>query len=85
MRSLVVPFVVFSKCVFIAYPPSFFFFFLDALFPGFLFCFDPFFRFDYSRFIPFHQAEYPKLSAVLFGEGVLNDAMSILLFQTVRQ
>ena len=31
----------------------------------------------------FCQAEYPKLSAVLFGEGVLNDAMSILLFQTV--
>lgn len=30
------------------------------------------------------QAEYPKLSAVLFGEGVLNDAMSILLFHTVR-
>ncbi|CAN0414332.1 unnamed protein product [Scytosiphon promiscuus] len=29
------------------------------------------------------QAEFPKLSAVLFGEGVLNDAMSILLFQTV--
>lgn len=31
----------------------------------------------------FLQAEYPKLSAVLFGEGVLNDAMSILLFHTV--
>ncbi|CAM9968708.1 unnamed protein product [Ascophyllum nodosum] len=30
------------------------------------------------------QNEYPKLSAVLFGEGVLNDAMSILLFHTVR-
>ncbi|CAM9369517.1 unnamed protein product [Pylaiella littoralis] len=30
------------------------------------------------------QAEFPKLSAVLFGEGVLNDAMSILLFQTVQ-
>lgn len=34
--------------------------------------------------IPSPQAEFPKLSAVLFGEGVLNDAMSILLFQTVR-
>eukprot|EP00752_Nemacystus_decipiens_P011523 g10232.t1 len=30
------------------------------------------------------QVEFPKLSAVLFGEGVLNDAMSILLFQTVQ-
>ncbi len=29
------------------------------------------------------QDKYPKLSAVLFGEGVLNDAVSILLFQTV--
>lgn len=33
--------------------------------------------------IVFRQTEYPKLSAVLFGEGVLNDAMSILLFHTV--
>jgi NhaP-type Na+/H+ or K+/H+ antiporter len=29
------------------------------------------------------QDEYPKLAAVLFGEGVLNDAMSILLFRVV--
>ncbi len=29
------------------------------------------------------QDKYPKLSAVLFGEGVLNDAVSILLFRTV--
>ncbi len=29
------------------------------------------------------QDKYPKLSAVLFGEGVLNDAVSILLFQMV--
>ncbi|CAM9166634.1 unnamed protein product, partial [Chrysoparadoxa australica] len=29
------------------------------------------------------QHQYPKLSAVLFGEGVLNDAMSILLFHAV--
>ena len=29
------------------------------------------------------QEAYPKLSGVLFGEGVLNDAVSILLFRTV--
>jgi len=29
--------------------------------------------------------EHPKLSAILFGEGVFNDAMSILLFKTVDQ
>jgi NhaP-type Na+/H+ or K+/H+ antiporter len=29
------------------------------------------------------QSEYPKLSAVLFGEGVMNDAISILLFHAV--
>ncbi len=31
------------------------------------------------------QDKYPKLSAVLFGEGVLNDAVSILLFQMVQE
>jgi len=29
------------------------------------------------------QEDYPKLSAVLFGEGVLNDAVSILLFRSI--
>jgi NhaP-type Na+/H+ or K+/H+ antiporter len=29
------------------------------------------------------QDQYPKLSAVLFGEGVLNDAVSILLFRSI--
>ncbi len=29
------------------------------------------------------QDKYPKLSALLFGEGVLNDAVSILLFRTI--
>ena len=28
---------------------------------------------------------YPKLNAILFGEGVVNDAVSILLFNTVKQ
>lgn len=28
--------------------------------------------------------EYPKLSAILFGEGIINDAVSILLFRTVK-
>jgi hypothetical protein len=29
------------------------------------------------------STEYPKLSAILFGEGVVNDAISILLFHSV--
>ena len=29
------------------------------------------------------QSEFPKLSAVLFGEGVMNDAIGILLFHAV--
>ena len=29
------------------------------------------------------SSEYPKLSAILFGEGVVNDAISILLFHSV--
>ena len=28
-------------------------------------------------------AEFPRLAAVLFGEGVVNDAISILLFHSV--
>lgn len=28
--------------------------------------------------------KYPKLNAILFGEGVVNDAVSILLFNTVK-
>ncbi len=27
---------------------------------------------------------YPKLNAILFGEGILNDAISILLFRTIK-
>ena len=48
----------------------------------------------YYTYLPYHlshhqalaiikQEAYPKLSGVLFGEGVLNDAVSILLFRTV--
>mmetsp|Transcript_9151 Transcript_9151/g.13737 ORF Transcript_9151/g.13737 Transcript_9151/m.13737 type:complete len:586 (-) Transcript_9151:36-1793(-) len=29
------------------------------------------------------QSEFPKLSAILFGEGIMNDAISILLFNAV--
>ena len=27
---------------------------------------------------------YPKLNAILFGESVMNDAISIVLFRTIR-
>lgn len=28
--------------------------------------------------------DYPKLNSILFGEGIINDAVSILLFNTVK-
>jgi NhaP-type Na+/H+ or K+/H+ antiporter len=31
------------------------------------------------------QSEHPKLSAIMFGEGVLNDAMSVLFFRSVQR
>jgi NhaP-type Na+/H+ or K+/H+ antiporter len=31
-----------------------------------------------------NEAEYSKLNAVLFGEGVINDAVSILIFRAVE-
>ena len=30
------------------------------------------------------EAEFPTLNSILFGEGVVNDAVSILLFQAVE-
>ena len=30
------------------------------------------------------EKDYPKLNAILFGESVVNDAISILLFRTIR-
>lgn len=29
------------------------------------------------------ESSFPKLNAILFGEGIVNDAVSILLFETV--
>ena len=29
------------------------------------------------------EKEYPKLNAILFGEGIVNDAVSILIFDTI--
>lgn len=30
------------------------------------------------------ETRYPKLNSILFGEGIMNDAVSILIFRTVR-
>ncbi len=29
------------------------------------------------------EKDYPKLNAILFGEGIVNDAVSILIFETI--
>ena len=29
------------------------------------------------------EKEYPQLNAIMFGEGVVNDAVAILIFETV--
>ena len=31
------------------------------------------------------EKEYPRLNSVLFGEGIFNDAVSILLFRSVKE
>lgn len=30
------------------------------------------------------KKDYPKLNSILFGEGIINDAVSILLFRSVE-
>lgn len=31
------------------------------------------------------EKEFPKLNAILFGEGIVNDAVSILIFETIQR
>jgi NhaP-type Na+/H+ or K+/H+ antiporter len=31
------------------------------------------------------ESDYPKINSILFGEGVVNDALSILIFDTVNR
>lgn len=31
------------------------------------------------------EKEFPQLNAILFGEGIVNDAVSILIFETIQR
>ena len=43
-----------------------------------------------GKYLPIHSfsinwKDYPQLNAILFGEGIVNDAVSILIFETIQK